>query len=72
MLVNLIDEEFGPIPIEDIETQSADRFRAIAQGAYFLAQKRGFAPGHELDDWLAAERHRESWERGCGRDPNWP
>ena len=22
--------------------------------AYFIAEKRGFEPGHELDDWLAA------------------
>lgn len=27
----------------------------IAIAAYFKAQARGFAPGHELDDWLAAE-----------------
>jgi hypothetical protein len=27
----------------------------IAQGAYFRAQQRNFEPGHELEDWLAAE-----------------
>ncbi len=27
----------------------------IAVRAYFKAQARGFEPGHELDDWLAAE-----------------
>ena len=27
----------------------------IAQAAYFRALERGFAPGHELEDWLAAE-----------------
>ncbi|HXZ94168.1 MAG TPA: DUF2934 domain-containing protein [Burkholderiales bacterium] len=27
----------------------------IAQAAYRRAQQRSFAPGHELDDWLAAE-----------------
>jgi Protein of unknown function (DUF2934) len=27
----------------------------IAEGAYYRAERRGFAPGHELDDWLAAE-----------------
>ena len=27
----------------------------IAQAAYFNAERRGFEPGHELDDWLAAE-----------------
>jgi hypothetical protein len=28
----------------------------IAERAYFRAEKRGFAPGHELEDWLEAER----------------
>jgi DUF2934 family protein len=28
----------------------------IAESAYFKAEKRGFAPGYELEDWLAAER----------------
>jgi hypothetical protein len=27
----------------------------IREAAYFKAEKRGFAPGHELDDWLEAE-----------------
>jgi hypothetical protein len=27
----------------------------VALAAYFIAEKRGFEPGHELDDWLAAE-----------------
>lgn len=27
----------------------------IAEAAYFHAEHRGFEPGHELDDWLAAE-----------------
>ena len=28
----------------------------IAERAYYKAERRGFTPGHELDDWLAAER----------------
>jgi hypothetical protein len=31
------------------------RRKMIAEAAYYLAAQRGFAPGHELDDWLAAE-----------------
>ncbi len=31
------------------------RHQMIAQAAYFRAQRRGFEPGHELEDWLAAE-----------------
>jgi DUF2934 family protein len=30
--------------------------RAIAEAAYYLAQKRGFAGENALDDWLAAEQ----------------
>jgi len=28
----------------------------IATAAYYRAEKRGFTPGAELDDWLEAER----------------
>ena len=31
-----------------------------AERAYFRAERRGFAPGHELEDWLAAEREVEA------------
>lgn len=27
----------------------------VACAAYYIAEARGFEPGHELDDWLAAE-----------------
>ena len=37
-----------------------DRAERIAKRAYELAQQRGFSPGHELDDWLQAEREIES------------
>lgn len=31
------------------------RMQMVARAAYFRAQQRGFAPGHELEDWLDAE-----------------
>ena len=31
------------------------RHEMVATAAYFIAEQRGFAPGHELDDWRAAE-----------------
>jgi hypothetical protein len=31
------------------------RHAMIAEAAYFRSEKRGFADGHELDDWLAAD-----------------
>ena len=35
---------------------SSEYYRMIAQAAYYLAEHRGFQSGHELEDWLAAER----------------
>ncbi len=35
---------------------STDLQHEIAMAAYFLAERRNFSPGHELDDWLQAER----------------
>jgi len=31
------------------------RAALIAEAAFFRAEKRGFSPGHEVEDWLAAE-----------------
>jgi hypothetical protein len=28
----------------------------ISELAYYKAERRGFAPGHEMEDWLEAER----------------
>jgi hypothetical protein len=39
--------------------EERERLETIAVAAYFRAEKRGFAPGHEIDDWLAAEREIE-------------
>ena len=46
----------------------AERRRVlIAESAYFRALARGFAPGHELADWLAAEEEVDGILSG-GRD----
>jgi hypothetical protein len=37
----------------------------IAEVAYYRAQERGFSPGYELEDWLAAEA--EVKKNGLGR-----
>lgn len=29
--------------------------RLISEAAYYRAKQRGFAPGHELEDWIQAE-----------------
>jgi len=31
------------------------RLQMIAEAAYFIAEHRGFEPGHDMDDWIAAE-----------------
>jgi len=41
------------IPFDD---HSAERLQRIAEAAYKRAQQRNFAPGHDLDDWLEAEK----------------
>jgi hypothetical protein len=33
-----------------------DRYERIAEAAYLRAEQRGFEPGHEVEDWLAAEQ----------------
>jgi hypothetical protein len=45
----------APKPPPNPRTQQ-DRFAMIAEAAYFAAQSRGFEPGHEMEDWIAAEK----------------
>jgi Protein of unknown function (DUF2934) len=37
------------------EESSGTRHDQVAEIAYYLAEKRGFESGNELDDWFAAE-----------------
>ena len=58
-------------PVSDIPSRSthqgdgaagrsaAERTTRIERAAYFRAQRRGFAPGQEVADWLAAEEEVE-------------
>ena len=36
-----------------------NRNTRIAEYAYYKSESRGFESGHELEDWLEAERHFE-------------
>lgn len=40
----------GPVAVDP-----ATRRSWIERAAYFRAERRGFAPGHEAEDWLEAE-----------------
>jgi hypothetical protein len=42
-------------PAKSVRPQHQDRHASIAEAAYFRSQDRGFVPGYELEDWLAAE-----------------
>jgi len=33
-----------------------ERWKMVAVAAYHKAEKRGFAPGHDLQDWIDAEK----------------
>ena len=44
------------------------RHSMIAEAAYYSSAHRGFAPGHELDDWLAAENQIDAVV-GLGETP---
>ena len=41
----------------DVETSltESDRLRMIELAAFFRAERRGFVPGYEAEDWFAAE-----------------
>ena len=49
-----IKPDFGE-PVHQT-AESKTRHLWISVAAYYKAQARGFAPGLELDDWLAAEK----------------
>ncbi len=40
---------------EVVPSFSGDHHAAIAEAAYFRPERRGFEPGHELEDWFAGE-----------------
>lgn len=48
----------APIQITEPDVQPVteeQRRELIATAAYYLAERRNFEPGHETEDWLAAE-----------------
>ncbi len=39
-----------------VNISAEERWRMVATAAYHRAEKRSFQPGHEVEDWLAAEK----------------
>jgi hypothetical protein len=53
-----------------IRVSESTRRAMIEQAAYLRAERRGFAPGSEVEDWLAAEAEVDALLRaGTGRAP---
>lgn len=58
------------------EIELKETFREmIEKNAYFRAQKRGFQPGHEMEDWFEAEReitniYRDRFQQSAAPDQN--
>ncbi len=54
-----MNEDMNALPYyamqQSARTLSDRHRRLVSEAAYFRAERRGFAPGHELEDWLAAE-----------------
>lgn len=51
-MLKLIEKKSG---VKAKGRPASDQQIKIAEAAYYLAEKRGFEPGHELEDWLTAE-----------------
>ena len=49
------------------ESTAPDMRALVAECAYYKAERRGFVPGFELDDWLEAEREMAAILAGAER-----
>lgn len=53
----------NPLPLIGLDTSvescDTDKFSRTALCAYYKAQRRNFAPGHDIEDWLDAEAEVE-------------
>ena len=52
---------FCPVPRDE----AAERRAMVAEAAYFRAERHGFTPGHELEDWVAAEQEVDAMLNGA-------
>ena len=49
------EEEVAEEEKNDIPPPASELRKMVAVAAYYRSSRRGFEPGHELEDWLAAE-----------------
>jgi len=51
-----METKYNSLENSHIGVIAPDKFRQmVAERAYYKAEKRGFAAGHEVRDWLEAE-----------------
>jgi len=62
-------QQFDPWRFTKRVVTADELHRLTAEAAYFRAAKRDFAPGCELDDWLAAEREMAERVSVAGSQP---
>jgi DUF2934 family protein len=66
----MTDAEHAPVPESISWTQTAHersaalRHERIAVVAYYMSEARGFAPGHDADDWLLAQAKIDAIDAG--------
>jgi hypothetical protein len=62
-----MDKRLLPVSAMPPATAPGERERQsrIAEAAYYRAEKRGFAPGWEMEDWLAAEKEIDALTRAA-------
>lgn len=56
MTANVKKTKLEAEPVREEIIALLDRDARVAELAYYKAEKRGFEPGYEMDDWLEAER----------------
>jgi hypothetical protein len=52
------------VPAQASVMHHEERLRHISEAAYYLAERRGFAPGFEHDDWVQAEAEVSEKQKG--------
>lgn len=59
-----IKPKVGSKKIAAMSLTSEERYQKIAETAYLRAEKRGFAPGDPMQDWLVAEQEIDALLKG--------
>ena len=55
MKARVAKPQIQEIEVTNAVSSSPDLQQKIAEAAYYRAERRGFQPGVEMEDWLAAE-----------------